>query len=240
MALMGKGYFIWQIPRCEGGVPSRIASRAKEAGLSHVLIKIADSSNWPYNVDLSTNVDLVLPVLQALRAAGIQVWGWHYVRGDDPVGEARLAIRRISDLGVDGYVIDAEAEYKEEGKRPAAKRFMHEMRAALPDLPMALSTYRFPKLHAALPYAEFLEGCDYAMPQVYFEKAHNPEQQIEATVEQYMALRPARPVIPTAPTYATSVCPAASSVTQWLFVATVSGAMTNPVHCPALPSENSE
>ncbi len=203
MPLLGKGYFIWQIPRCEGGDPQAIAARASAAGLSHVLIKIADVANWPYNVDLERGVDLVPPVVQALRAAGIQAWGWHYVKGDDPIGEARLAIRRIRETGVEGYVIDAEVEYRDRAKRPAARRFMQELRRTFPDLPMALSTYRYPRLHSELPYNEFLEDCNYAMPQVYFEQAHNPEQQLERCVEQYSELAQARPVVPTAPTYAT-------------------------------------
>jgi len=201
MSLEGKGFFIWQLPNCDGGNPAAIAARASAAGLTHVLIKIADGANWIYNYNRETKVDYIPPVQRALKEAGIQVWGWHYVRGDDPVGEARMAIRRTRELGLDGYVIDAEVEYRRTSKRPAAKRFMKELRAALKDLPIALSTYRFPRLHAELPYAEFLEDCDLAMPQVYFEKAHNPEQQLERCVEQYMSLRPARPVVPTAPAY---------------------------------------
>ncbi len=201
MALYGKGYYIWQIPRCEGGIPSAIAARAVDAGLSHVLIKIADASNWPYNYDFENEIDLIPPVLYALREVGIQVWGWHYVKGDNPQGEAQLAIERTLELGLDGYVIDAESEYKKSGKAKSARRFMSDLRAGLPTIPIALSSYRYPKVHPEVPFAEFLEGCDYAMPQVYFEKADNPEEQLERSVEQYMALKPARPVIPTAPTY---------------------------------------
>jgi hypothetical protein len=202
MTLYGKGFFIWQIPKCEGGSPSAIAAKAASAGLSHVLIKIADGANWPYNFDTRANVDLVPPVLEALRNVGVSVWGWHYVRGSNPIGEAQLAIRRVRELGVEGYVIDAEGEYRRRGMGRAAKRFMRELRSELPDVPMALSTYRFPRRHLDFPYAEFLEGCDFAMPQVYFEQAHNPEEQLALTVEQYMALQPARPVFPTAPAYA--------------------------------------
>ncbi len=201
MTLYGKGFFIWQIPKCENGNPSAIAAKAASAGLSHVLIKIADGANWPYNFDTRANVDLVPPVMEALRSVGVSVWGWQYVRGSNPIGEAQLAIRRIRELGVEGFVIDAEGEYRRPGMGRAAKRFMGELRKELPDLPMALSTYRFPRRHLDFPFGEFLEGCDLAMPQVYFEQAHNPEEQLAVTVEQYMALRPARPVFPTAPAY---------------------------------------
>jgi hypothetical protein len=202
MTLYGKGYYIWQIPKCDGGIPSAIAAAAVQAGLSHVLIKIADGPSMVYNYDEETDTDLIPPVLTELRNSGIQVWGWHYVKGDDPVGEAQLAVRRTLELGTDGYVIDAEREYKERGKEKAAEVYMRRLREGLNDLPIALSTYRYPRLHSDLPFAEFLEKADFAMPQVYFEKSHNPEEQLDQCVEQYMSLVPARPVIPTAPTYA--------------------------------------
>lgn len=203
--LYGKGYYIWQIPKCDGGDPNAIAARAANAGLSHVLIKIADGTTWKYNYDYERKVDLVPPVVEALRRVGVSVWGWHYVRGDNPVAEAQLAVERVNALGLDGYSFDAEGEYRTTEKREAAKRFMHDVRKGLPNLPIALSSYRFPRIHKPLPFAEFLDQCDYAMPQMYFENAHNPEEQLERCVEQYANLRPARPVIPTAPTYASSI-----------------------------------
>lgn len=217
MTLKGKGYYLWQLPYCDGGSAELIAARAKKAGLSHVLIKIADGSTWPYNFDFERNVDLIPPVASALKAEGIKVWGWHYVRGYDPLNEARLAVKRMKELDLDGYAIDAEAEYRDTSKRPAAVKFMQELRRGLPSIPVALSTYRYPRVHSVFPYAEFLEGCDISMPQVYFEQAHNPEEQLERCVEQYMALKPARPVIPTAPTYARGDWrPSAGEITRFL------------------------
>ncbi len=201
MKLRGKGYFIWQLQNCEGGSAKAIASKAKQAGLTHVLIKIADGANWAYNIDRTRDVDLVPPVLTALKSAGIQVWGWHYVRGDNPLGEARLGANRARALGVDGYVIDAEREYKQSGRKVAAQRYAQELRRLLGNMPIALSSYRYPRVHYQLPYAEFLAVCDFAMPQVYFEQAHDPDVQLRTTLDQYMSLPNARPVVPTFPTY---------------------------------------
>lgn len=203
--LYGKGYYVWQLPKCDGADPQAIAKRALAAGLSHVLIKIADGAAKKYNYNYDTKVDLIPPVVAALREVGISIWGWHYVRGEEPEAEAKLAVHRTRELGLDGYVIDAEGEYKKPGRKEAAKVFMRDVRAGLSDIPIALSSYRFPRGHRAFPFSEFLDGCDYAMPQVYFEQAHNPEQQLEICVDQYMGLRPARPVIPTAPTYASPI-----------------------------------
>ena len=93
MTLTGKGFFIWKVKGCENGSPTAITELAGQANLSHVLIKIADGS-YSYNVEPDGR-DLVTPVVQSLHAAGIQSWGWHYIYGDDPIGEANKAIQRI-------------------------------------------------------------------------------------------------------------------------------------------------
>jgi hypothetical protein len=217
MSLYGKGYFLWKIPHVMGGDPAAIAAKAEDAGLSHVLIKIADGADWVYNYNYDDEVDLVPPVRDALREAGMFVWGWHYVRGDDPVAEAHLAVQRMRELNLDGYVIDAEGEYKERGKTAAARRFMEELRDGLPKTPIAFSSYRFPLQHPSIPFDTFLEKCDYAMPQVYFEQAHNPESQIQRSVDQYMSLEQAKPIISTGPAYSNEGwTPTADEITRFM------------------------
>lgn len=200
MTLQGKGMMIWKISRCENGNAESIAAVAASAGLTHVLIKIADGP-YSYNVDSSTKADLVPAVVQALRAKGISPWGWHYVYGYNPTGEAQIAINRVKQLGLDGYVIDAESEYKEPGKSTAASTFMSHLRSSLPNTPVALCSYRWPSYHPQLPWKEFLNKCDYNMPQVYWQDAHNAGAQLEKTIQEFEALTPYRPIIPTGPLY---------------------------------------
>ena len=203
MALTGKGWFIWQVSRCEGGDPQAIADKAVAGGVTHVLIKVAERT-YTYNID-RTGRDLAQALADELRARGLQVWGWHYVYGDKPVDEAEAAVKRVAQLKLDGYVIDAEAEYKRPGKAAAAQRFMATLRAGLPEgVLVALSSYRYPSYHPQLPWAAFLEQCDLAMPQVYWEQAHNPAQQLERSVKEYSneaLVGAARPIIPTGAAY---------------------------------------
>jgi hypothetical protein len=135
--------------------------------------------------------------VNALRSEGIKVWGWHYLYGDYPTGEANVAIARIRQYDLDGYVMDVEKEYKASGKKAAAKRFMTQVRAACPNLTIALSSFRYPSLHPQIPWIEFLESCDLNMPQVYWMKAHNPGDQLERCVEEFKAKNPSLPVVPT-------------------------------------------
>jgi hypothetical protein len=197
--LKGKGFFIWKIKDCEGGNASAIASVAKTAGFSHVLIKIADGA-YPNNVDPSTQADYCPPVVAALHSKGIQVWGWHYVYGN-AIPEAKMAIHRIKELGLDGYAIDAEVEYQEPGRDVDAKRFMTELRNSLPHLPIAICSFRFPSLHGPFPWQAFLDKCDYNMPQVYWEGAHNAGAQLQRCVREFKAMAPYRPIIPVGPVY---------------------------------------
>jgi len=122
MSLEGKGFFIWKIRDCENGDRNAIANLALQANFTHVLIKVADGI-YGYNIE-PNGTDLAPPVVRALQSKGLQVWGWHYLYGDNPIGEANKAIQRIDQLNLDGYTLDVEGEYKEPGKRLAARNFM--------------------------------------------------------------------------------------------------------------------
>ena len=139
--LTGKGWFIWQVSRCEHGSPQAIADQAVAAGLSHVLIKVVDRAH-AFGLDWRGH-DLVAPVAEALRAQNIQVWGWHYVYGQQPVAEAKAAVQRAHQLGLNGYVIDAEGEYENASMAGPARTFMTTLKAGLPaETLVALSSYR--------------------------------------------------------------------------------------------------
>jgi hypothetical protein len=199
LSLKGKGFFIWKVTNCENGDPAAIASFAQKAGLSHVLIKIANGI-YDFNYDTASKKDLVTPVALALKEKGIQVWGWHYVFGDLPKEEAKAAIRQLEKIPLDGYVIDAESEYKD--KYTPCRLFLNDLRTTFPDFPIALSSFRFPKLHPQLPWKDFLMKVDLNMPQVYWEQAHNPAEQLRRSISEFQLINPFRQIIPTGPAYA--------------------------------------
>ncbi|MCB2209742.1 nuclear transport factor 2 family protein [bacterium] len=201
MTLTGKGYYIWKVKHCENGDPDRIAALARDSNLSHVLIKIADGA-FPYNIDLENGYDYARPAIKKLQAQNVQVWGWQYVYGDYPDQEAEIAVKRARDLGVDGFVVNAEVEYQRRTKAPAASRYMNILRSNLGSMPIALSSFRYPSYHINFPWAEFLDRCDYNMPQVYWVQSHNNAgEQLQRCVNEFKQMRPFRPIIPTGPTY---------------------------------------
>jgi hypothetical protein len=196
MTLIGKGFFTWKIPNCEHGDANLIAAQARSAGLTHVIVKVADGASI-YNGTWGDPKDYTTPVVTTLRANGIQVWGWHYLYGDNPTGEANAAIMRVRQYNLDGYVLDVEKEFKQSGKQVAANKFMSTLRAACPNLTIALSSYRYPSLHPQIPWKEFLEKSDLSMPQMYWMKSHNPGDQLIRCVKEYQTKNPPLPIIPT-------------------------------------------
>ena len=219
MTLKGKGFMIWQIPSCDGGDADAIAEGAAQANLTHIHIKVANGI-FPYNIDKETKTDLVPPVVHALKNKGIEVWGWHYVFGDFPEKEADIAILRVRQLGLDGYVIDAEHEYKHPGMDKKALTYMNRLRAGIPGTPVALCSYRYPTLHRELPWKEFLDQCEYNMPQVYWEQAHNAGSQLRRCVSEFADVAPFRPIIPVGPVYkAGGWVPQANEITEFLVTA---------------------
>ena len=190
--------FIWKIQNCHNGSISEITRRAVQANYSHVLIKVANGI-YSYNYDWEKKIDLVPPLVAALKSEGIQVWGWHYLFGDQPWEEAAKAISRIRELGVDGYTLDAEGHYK--GKYIAAATFMDLLKAAITDIPIALSSYKYPSYHPTVPWNQFLKKCDLNMPQVYWKWADNPEAQLKKSIADYMNLKYTPPIFPTGSAY---------------------------------------
>jgi len=188
--LIGGGAFIWQVKRLVDALNGYdvLAGAIEQWRLTHVLIKIADGT-YPYNYDWETKEDFALGLVLALRVLypECQLWGWQYVYGDNPMGEATQAIDRFKALDLDGFAINAEAQYKIGDKEIQAKVYMARLLDGLgEDVPIALSSYRVPSAHP-IPWREFLAHCDIAMPQVYW-MGGDPIYNLNWTEEEYQQL----------------------------------------------------
>ena len=187
--LEGKGYYLWRIRSAENGDPQKIAEVAKQAGLKYVILKVADGI---YRYNIHNMRDLVPPVVNALKAVDIDVWGYQYIYGKFPKLEAKKANSRAASLGLDGWVINGERELKD--NYVGAATYMANLNVGIP---VALSTYRFPLLHMNFPFKAF-KDVDVMMPQVYWMGADNAGEQLEITMVQYInVLKWTGPIVPT-------------------------------------------
>ena len=203
--LSGKGMWVWKIKYCENGDGEVAAQKAVDSGFTHVTVKILNGQ-WKYNqrpVEAHGKFshwtdDIIKPWIAEFKKRGIPVWGWQWVLLDDPVKEARAAIDRVKDLALDGFIINAEAPAKQKPNL-SSQLYMKNLKM---NVPIALSSYRYPELHHNFPWQIYLAGCDLAMPQVYWEQAHNPGIQLTETVNQYRDyLKWEKDIVPTGSAY---------------------------------------
>lgn len=196
----GKGCFIWDLRTCAGGSPIALASKAQEAGFSWVAVKVQDGT-------YQFQPELVPGAIASLIGAGVEVWAWGYLYGRTTLGksiaqaEAARTVERCKALPVNGFIMDAESEYKTSGGADRARAYCTAVRSAMPDLTLGLCSYRFPTLHPQLPWSIFLSVSAFHMPQVYWEQAHNPGFQLDRSVKELSALRKL-PIIPVGSAYA--------------------------------------
>lgn len=201
--LHGKGMSIWKIAACEGGEAAAIAKRAQDSGIRHVHIKVADGTN-PSNGQPAS----ALPkVVAALKQAGIQVWGWHFLYGirsgqNQAKAEADRAIAQIKALGLDGYALDFEntgnPQFTWNGAPAVATTFMNTLRAGVgADYPVAAKSHalitRFGTdnipLQPQVPFDAFVQQCNYLIPQVYWV-FDTPERRLRESFRQYTSRWP--------------------------------------------------
>lgn len=184
---MKRAFWIWNIQNCEGGDPLAIAAAANQAGLSDVFVKVADGV-VKFGIDKARNYDRVPAVVQALRGVGIRVWGWQYVYGQQPEYEEKVATQRIQELKLDGFIVDAEAEFKKPGFGKKAETYLSRLKVNNPGVTIAFSSFRFPQYHLEFPWQVFLKYCDLNMPQVYWLQAHNAGAQMQLCYDRFWAM----------------------------------------------------
>lgn len=197
--IKGKGFWVWNLLDPEIVSVETVAQKAVDGGFSHLIVKIADGVARS-NIS-AAGVDLAAALVESAHARGLQVYGYQYCYGTYPVTEAAIAKNQVKAVGVDGFVIDAEYEMKQAGKS-AVTMYMNELRNSWTDIPIALSSYRFPSLHPELPWDTYVKyGVDLMMPQVYWVGAHNSADQLVRCLREYALRWPSMKVVPVGASY---------------------------------------
>jgi hypothetical protein len=198
-----KKVFVWQLLAVGNLVDFRTWCLA--AGIGEVIVKVADGTH-PVNQATGAGQapDGPLVTLKAVLAAGgIQMGGYQYTYGNDPVREGKIAGERIRTLGLSTFVIDAEGEWERVTDPPTrALQYMQALNSSTPKgCRIALSSFRFTKgYHDAFPFKQFMAGCDEVWPQVYWMGAHNAGEQLKRSVADMRAVRNI-PVVPVGAAY---------------------------------------
>jgi hypothetical protein len=232
--IQGKGFYVWnadRVLRRSGGSVQKAVALAQAAGVEHALIKIADGPNpfpLPGGQGHGQKEAITADLIRALREAGIEVWGWAFAYGPkaDPESQAEVFAARARQFGISGLVIDAEDFRNRTWSSPAgataARVYVQRLRSEMPgvaDLIVGLSSYRYIRYHRSFPFAAFMDGCDVAMPQVYWaaRSGGDPVRNLQDSYEDYKALFPGALFLPTGAAYGAEQ---GSGDDRWLWSAT--------------------
>lgn len=161
MLPVGRGFWIWNLPKCEGGDVDKIIAKCKECHITWLSIKAGDQGR-PWKQFSKTLVD-------KLHAAGIMVFGWSY---DTPSAyrDQALVVKKVADAGADGFLFDAEIEWDKCPDPDAfAIKYLDEVVTKVPaSFLLGDAPWDRPNVHQNFPFTEFGKVVDFRAPQAYW------------------------------------------------------------------------
>ncbi len=108
----GKGMWMWQPGKAEGGNVAAIIARAQQVGLTHIYVRMGSSKGG------FQGGPFLNQILPAAHAAGIRIYGWDFPYLDDPSADVVRALQAIKYGTPDGHRIDgfaADIEFRSMG-----------------------------------------------------------------------------------------------------------------------------
>jgi len=164
----GKGMWIYEPEKTEGGNAAAIVARAKEVGLTHIYVRTGSSWNGFY---AGPFLDTIIP---AAHRAGLMVYGWDFPRLSDwqeDVRRAKAAIdhRAPGKHRLDGFSADIETRSEGTHISPeVAAQYGKALREAVGTSYPLIATVPRPSPAQNYPYAEVVASFDAIAPMVYW------------------------------------------------------------------------
>ena len=164
----GKGMWIYEPHKTEGGDAAAIVAKAKAVGLSHLYVRTGSTWSGFY---AGPFLDQILP---AAHEAGLLVYGWDFPRlidWQEDVRRAKAAIdhRTPGKHRIDGF--SADIETRAEGTLitgQAAAEYGKALRQAAGTSFPLIATVPRPSPAQNYPYAQVVESFDAIAPMVYW------------------------------------------------------------------------
>ena len=189
-AATGKGLWVWQYRRTEGGEPEAIVDRAAATGLTQIWVRVADSQDGFYGDD-----ELAALVPRAHRR-GLSVIAWGFPHLYDPVADAAwskavLDWRAPGGDRVDGFSADIETSTEGVALSPRrAALYLSLVREARAGRPLIATVYP-PTDHwmSAYPFAAMAPYIDAYAPMIYWE-CRDPGAAAAEAISRLARMRP--------------------------------------------------
>jgi hypothetical protein len=189
-AVSGKGMWIWQYGRTEGGNMQAAVDRAIAAGLQQVWVRAGDSQNGFYAAD---QLAQLVPLAHA-KGLDVIAWGFPYLY--DPVADAQWSLQVLNWRAPDGERVDGfspDIEMASEGVMLAANRvtvYLGMVRPARDGRPLVATVYPpTDRRLADYPFSAIAPYVDAFAPMVYWE-CRDPGAAVDEAVTRLKAMKP--------------------------------------------------
>lgn len=228
--IAGKGMWVWEWGRTDGGDAAAVVAQATRAGLHQLWVRVGDSADGFYG-----GPELAALVPRA-HAAGVAVVAWGFPYLYDPVGDARWTAQVLAWRGPNGEVVDgysADIERPSEGVDLTARRvavYLQQVRRDAGDRPVIATVY--PPTDAywsggGYPFSTMARYVDAFAPMVYWE-CTDPGADAALAISRLATMRPVH-IIGQAYNMASSggraVSPSAAEITEFLRTGQHAGAV---------------
>ena len=166
----GKGMWLWQPDKMEGGNVDALVARAKALGFTHLYARTGSTSSGLHGLAF---LDQLLP---RAHAANIRVYGWDFPKLIDPEADVARAVGAITHTTPGGHRIDGfvpDIETSSEGvqlSELAAHHYGQRLREAVGhDYPLVAAVPRpSAPMVARYPYGAVVKYFDAVAPMVYW------------------------------------------------------------------------
>ncbi|NES19834.1 MAG: CHAP domain-containing protein [Symploca sp. SIO3E6] len=191
MATHPHGIWIWNLNLISSNYLDKIA----QVKAKRVYLKVFDGRSNPmfWSHQCSPNI------VKQFQDNDIQVFGWGYHYGTSDIDQQVFAVKQALDCGLDGYVLDLEAEVENTSRHPNVRALLLKLRPLVPTGALGYTSFGHPGFHPNVPWKILNENCDIALPQIYFEKfgfrATN-EDEVQDCLKSHEAMGLTKPILP--------------------------------------------
>jgi hypothetical protein len=138
-------------------------------------------------------------IIKQFKLRGIEVYGWGYHYGTANIKDQVDAVQAALNCGLDGYVLDVEAEVEDRSTHPHVEALFQELKPLILAGSLGYTSFGYPELHPDVPWKILDQYCDLAFPQIYFEKfrfgATNADE-VQACLQSHKNMGLTKPILP--------------------------------------------
>lgn len=170
------GAWIWYLSKLR----SDYLQQLKTINCRRVYLKVFDGKSLPlFWANQCTPANIA-----QFHEAGIEVYGWGYHYGTPDIQAQVEAVRQAMDCQLDGYVLDIEKEAEDVSTHENVKQLLQALRPYVKSGTLGYTSFGNPSYHPNIPWKLLDDLCDFAMPQMYFEKWTSTPEKYEDKVQE--------------------------------------------------------